>query len=139
MGNSNKARKNYSKYSLHNPLVGQHIMNVKNEKKSSLATIPIMFIDENEVGVNYPHDDALVVTLEVRSSKISKTLVDTGSLVDIIFKDTLDTLNIENLKTGPVKTMLYGFAESYIFSLGSIQLPLTMRGWLYQNTTIIKF
>lgn len=39
VGNSNKARKNYSKYYLPNPSTCQHIMNVKVEKKPRLATI----------------------------------------------------------------------------------------------------
>lgn len=59
-----------------------------------------MFIDEVEV--NYLYDDALLVTLEVDSSKISKALIDIGSSADIIVKDTLDSLNIENLKIGLV-------------------------------------
>lgn len=44
-------------------------------------------------------------------------LVDTWSSADIIFKDTLDSLNIENLKIEPFETSLYGFAESYILPI----------------------
>lgn len=125
--NSNNTRKNYLKYSLPNPSAGQHVMNVKTEEKPKLATIPIMFKEEDEEGVKFPDSDTLMVTLEIGSSSVSKVLVDIKSSVDIILKDTLDSFNIENLKMGLVKTTLYGFTDSYILPLGFVQPPLTMR------------
>lgn len=38
----------------------------------------------------YPHDDTLVITLKVIVDRVARTLVDAGSSVDIIFKDTMD-------------------------------------------------
>lgn len=58
--------------------------------------IPILFMEKNKEGILYPHDDALVITLKVATSKVARTLVDTSSSVDIIFKSTLDQLLIES-------------------------------------------
>lgn len=38
----------------------------------------------------YPYDDTLVITLKVIVDRVARTLVDAGSSVDIIFKDTMD-------------------------------------------------
>lgn len=59
--------------------------------------ILIMFTNEDEVGVNYPHDNAFVVTLGVGPSEVSRILVDTSSSADIIFKSMLVFIKIDDL------------------------------------------
>lgn len=51
--------------------------------------VPIMFTDKDHVGMNYPHDDMLVVILGVGPSEVSGILIDTSSSADIIFKSTI--------------------------------------------------
>lgn len=123
--NSNNSRKNYSKYLLPNKLINQYMMNVRAKKKPWLASILILFTNEDETGVTYPHNAAMVITLKIGSTSINIVLIDTESLADIIFKETLDSLNIEGLKMESTDTVLYGFVESYTLTLGSVQLPLT--------------
>lgn len=96
--------------------MSQHVMNVKVGKKPRLVLVLIMFTYVDEMGVKYPCDNVLVVTLKVDLDKINRILMDTGNLVDITFKETLYSLNIENLKMGPVDTTIYDFADSYILS-----------------------
>lgn len=62
-----------------------------------------MFIDV------YPYDDALVVTLGVGPSEVSRILVDMGSYANIIFKSTLNSMKIEDLMPGQKSTALYRF------------------------------
>lgn len=112
-------------------------MNVRAKKKPRLTSILIMFTDEDETGVNYPHDDALTITLEICSAGVKIVLIDTESSTDTILKETLDYLKIENLKIKPVDTALYGFAALYILPLGFVQLPLTIGDKSYQKTTDI--
>lgn len=50
----------------------------------------ILFTEKDAEGISYPHDDALVITLKVATGKETRTLVDIGNSVDIIFKSTLD-------------------------------------------------
>lgn len=64
--NSNNVRKNYSKYSLPNTPMDQYVMSIRVEKKSRLTSIPIIFINEDEIEVNYPHDDTFVITIKNR-------------------------------------------------------------------------
>lgn len=82
-------------------------------KKPWMAIVLIMFTDEDEAGVHYLHDDAFMVTLVVGPSGVNKILIDTGNSEDIIFKDILNLMKIENLRLGLVDDTLYRFAESY--------------------------
>ena len=59
---------------------------------------PILFTEKDAEGISYPHDNALVIMLKVATSKVTKTLVDIGSSVNIIFKSVLDQLLIESPK-----------------------------------------
>ena len=91
-------------------------------------TIPrLSFFTEKDVkGISYPHDDALVITLKVATSKVARTLVDTGSSVDIIFKSALDQLLIESPKITP-------YAIGYSTWMGQTRsvryIQATPHGW----------
>lgn len=123
VGNSNNSRKNYLKYLLPNKPINQYMTNVRAKKKPRLTLIPMLFADADEVGVTYPHNNALVITLKIGSANMNRVLIDTRSSANIIFKKTLDSLNIKGLKMKTTDTTLYGFTESYTFPLCSVQLP----------------
>ena len=85
------------------------------------------FLTEKYVeGISYPHDDALIITLNVATGKVARTLVDTGSSVDIIFKSTLDQLLIGSPKITPYATPLIRFARYMVIPKGIITLPVTL-------------
>ena len=86
----------------------------------------ILFTEQDAEDVSYPHDDALVITLKVATGKVARTLVDTGSSVDIIFKSALDQLLIESPKITPCATPLIGFAGDMVIPKGIITLPVTL-------------
>ncbi|KAH9704302.1 protein STRICTOSIDINE SYNTHASE-LIKE 10 [Citrus sinensis] len=82
---------------------------------------------ENDAeGISYPHDDTLVVTLKVATGKVARTLVDTSSSVDIIFKSAFDQLLIESPKITPYATPLIGFARDMVIPKGIITLAVTL-------------
>ncbi|XP_052299748.1 uncharacterized protein LOC127903121 [Citrus sinensis] len=87
---------------------------------------PILFTEKDAEGISYPHDDAFVITLKVATGKVARTLVDTGSSVDIIFKSALDQLLIESPKITPYATPLIGFAGDMVIPKGIITLPVTL-------------
>ena len=87
---------------------------------------PILFTEKDAEGISYPHDDAFVITLKVATGKVARTLVDTSSSVDIIFKSALDQLLIESPKITPYATPLIGFAGDMVIPKGIITLPVTL-------------
>ncbi|XP_024010213.1 uncharacterized protein LOC112085252 [Eutrema salsugineum] len=67
---------------------------VKNPKTAESDAIT--FTEADTEGVDMPHNDPLVVELRIADCKVSRILVDTGSSVDRIFKETLDKMELAN-------------------------------------------
>ena len=57
-GDSNRARKNYARYALTSKEV---LFNLPTAKRAKVRQVPIMWTDDDEKGILYPHEDALVI------------------------------------------------------------------------------
>jgi hypothetical protein len=53
--------------------------------KSKWSHIPITFSQEDLQLKDYPHNDAMVISCVIKGFLVHNVLVDTGSVVDIIF------------------------------------------------------
>ncbi|XP_073119986.1 uncharacterized protein [Henckelia pumila] len=73
-----------------------------------------------------PHNDPLLVTLTIANYDVARIFVDTGSSVNIIFKETLDQMKLEGFELDPITTELYGFTGHALQLLGQIVLPLSL-------------
>ncbi|KAL2226657.1 UNVERIFIED_CONTAM: hypothetical protein Sindi_2024400, partial [Sesamum indicum] len=71
-------------------------------------------------------NDPMIVKLDIANFTIQKVLIDSGSSADIIFKNVVDKMGLENARLEPVKTPLVGFEGSEVASLGTIELPVSM-------------
>ncbi|VFQ79595.1 unnamed protein product [Cuscuta campestris] len=80
------------------------------------------FIIGGNTGV--PHRDALVITIDIMDLLIHKTLVDTGSSVNIMYMDTYKALGLTRDELSPIKTPLTGFTGDSIEPEGVITLPV---------------
>ena len=123
-GDSNCSRRNYGRYSLKSYEVN---FNVPTPKKQQVQRVPIMFTNEDEEAVAHPHENALVVNVALVGQELKRALVDGGSSVAILFKQTLDDLQIGDLRLDPVRTSLKGFGGAELIPLGLIDLPLTIK------------
>ena len=59
----------------------------------------IMWTYEDEEGILYPHEDALVIKVTAASKKFDRILVDIGSSVDVLLKSTLEEMGITDLRS----------------------------------------
>ncbi|XP_073130638.1 uncharacterized protein [Henckelia pumila] len=57
---------------------------------------------------------------------VARTFVDTGSSVNIIFKETLDQMKLEGFELDPITMELNGFTGHALQPLGQIVLPLSL-------------
>ncbi|VFQ93968.1 unnamed protein product [Cuscuta campestris] len=71
-----------------------------------------------------PHRDALVITIDIMDLVIHKTLVDTGSFVNIMYMDTYKALGLTRHELLPIKTPLTGFTGGSIEPEGVITLSV---------------
>ncbi|KAK3003953.1 hypothetical protein RJ639_018744 [Escallonia herrerae] len=107
----------------HNP--NQHFINIDDERcnprhrrqedsyeaptKRPKASTSLEFNDSGLEGVICPHDDALVITLEVDAYSVKRILVDTGSSADIFFEEAFSHMGIYKDRVKPISSPLYGF------------------------------
>ncbi|GAV56655.1 hypothetical protein CFOL_v3_00197, partial [Cephalotus follicularis] len=84
----------------------------------------ISFSEEDYEGVRLPHDDLVVVTLQVALFTTKRILIDSGSSTDILYKHDFDQLRIPTDQLRPVKTLLVGFLGEMVHPLGSINLSM---------------
>ncbi|GAV70643.1 hypothetical protein CFOL_v3_14141, partial [Cephalotus follicularis] len=84
----------------------------------------ISFFEENYEGVRLPHDDPVVVTLQVKLFTMKRILIDSRSSADILYKHAFDQLRIPADQLRPVKTPLMGFTGEMVHPLGSIDLSV---------------
>ncbi|GAV72459.1 LOW QUALITY PROTEIN: hypothetical protein CFOL_v3_15947, partial [Cephalotus follicularis] len=79
----------------------------------------IFFSEVDYEGVRLPHDDPVVVTLQVLFT-IKRIFIDSGTLTDIL--QSFDQLRIPADQLKPVKTPLVDFTGEMVHPLGSINL-----------------
>ncbi|KAF8095005.1 hypothetical protein N665_0346s0002 [Sinapis alba] len=84
----------------------------------------IIFSAEDTLGIHSPHNDQLLVELGIGRCDITKVLIDTGSSVDLIFRDILDKMGIDLRDMKPSTRSLTGFNGSSEIMLGTIRLPV---------------
>ncbi|XP_056854530.1 uncharacterized protein LOC130503980 [Raphanus sativus] len=96
---------------------------------------PIIFSSDDTFGVHLPHNDPLLVVLGVDKYDVTKVLIDTGSSVDIIFRETLVKMGIDLNDVKPSTRTLTGFNGSSEVIAGTIRLSVHACG----VTRTVKF
>ena len=85
----------------------------------------ITFTDEDFVGVQTPHQDALVILARIVGCKVERVIIDTGNSADILFNTCYEQIRAtlkQNLK--PYDHELFGFDGHLVRPRGVIRLPL---------------
>ena len=57
----------------------------ESKKAKGMASPMLGFSDEDKVGTNQPHNDALVVTLRIGGYDVKRVLVDQGSTMEVMY------------------------------------------------------
>jgi hypothetical protein len=132
-GTSCSSRKAYARQ-IHNVLVTQ-----KNNKKPRLEDLPITFTEEDACKVFHPHDDALVVTLEIAGYSTRHVLIDNGCSANIIYLTAFQQMKIGKDQLQPIETPLVGFAGTSVYPLGMITLQIIAGTYPKQATKKVNF
>lgn len=96
---------------------------------------PITFGEADTNGLDKPHNDSLVIELMLGDCKVTKVLVDTGSSVDLIFKETLRKRDIKDGKIKVNVRPLTVFDDETTMTIRMIKLPVYNGG----VTKLFKF
>ncbi|VFQ98592.1 unnamed protein product [Cuscuta campestris] len=84
----------------------------------------IQFTEKDLLNTPSTHRDALVVKIEINDAIVHRTLVDTGSSVNIMYEKTFQNLGLNRKDLRPVRTPLSGFTGDYIEAERVITVPV---------------
>ena len=84
----------------------------------------ISFKERATIDLIKPLNDLLVIELTIQNMDVARILVDTGSLADIIFKNTLERMEIDPSKIAENASPLVGFSGEVTMTLGTINLTV---------------
>ncbi|XP_075483681.1 uncharacterized protein LOC142523836 [Primulina tabacum] len=94
---------------------------------------------EDLKGVNLPHNDALVILARVANYDVMRVFIDSGSSVNVIFKEALIQMDLQGYHLETVETAFYGFAGHVVYPEGEIVLPLTLGSQDLRKTVMTSF
>ncbi|XP_023921111.1 uncharacterized protein LOC112032569 [Quercus suber] len=86
----------------------------------------IEFSEEDVRRLHHPHDDALVVSIQVGDYNTHRVLVDNGNSADIPYYPTFQQMRIDRERLVSTNASLVGFGGTKVFPLGVVTLSVTV-------------
>ncbi|KAK0586997.1 hypothetical protein LWI29_015920 [Acer saccharum] len=99
----------------------------------------IIFTEDDAYNTVQPHDDPMVITVQIANCRVHHILIDTGSSVDILFKGALEKLNLKNPCYNSYTTPLYGFTGDSVMPIKTHILPVIIGEAPLQQNIMIEF
>ena len=95
----------------------------QNPKRAKVELPLVMgFSDEDKIGTIQPHDDSLVITLQIGGYDVKRVMVDQGSAAEIMYPDLYKGLNLKAEGLTPYSSPLVSFERKIIIPKGQIKL-----------------
>ena len=89
--------------------------------------------------LHHPHDNALIVSVQVGGYNVHRVLVDNGSSADILYYPAFQQMGIDRARLIPTNAPLVGFGETRVFPLGAVTLSVTVGNYPQQITKDVTF
>jgi hypothetical protein len=102
--------------------------------RSKWSHIPITFSQEDLQLKDYTHNDVMVISCVIMGFLVHNVLVDTGSVVDIIFAKAFRQMQEPEDKIHDATHPLCGFRGRQIVALGKITMSVTF-GYVHNTRT----
>ncbi|XP_042400920.1 uncharacterized protein LOC121990942 [Zingiber officinale] len=116
-GDSGRARKSHVRR------LEVHIVGCSQEQAADSV---ISFRPTDLEGLEFPHNDALIIKAIIANSRVARVFVDTGSSVNILFRTAFEEMQIDAAELQPVATSLYGFIGNEVKPMGQIKLVISL-------------
>ncbi|XP_062073918.1 uncharacterized protein LOC133778109 [Humulus lupulus] len=101
-----------------------HAVNLVTSEGRSYPASAIAFTDDDLQGVHLPHDDPLVISLQVDHCQLGRVIVDRGSGVDILFWEAFQMMGLEENQIRPSTTPILGFNSQRVYPKGVVRLTV---------------
>ena len=90
------------------------------DPKKARVELPLVmgFSDEDKIGTIQPHDDALVINLQIGGYNVKRVMVDQGSTVELMYPYLYKGLNLKAEDLMPYSSPLVSFEGKVIIPKG---------------------
>ena len=94
------------------------------DPKKARVELPLVmgFSDEDKIGTIQPHDDALVITLQIGGYDVKRLMVDQGSAAELMYPYLYKGLNLKAEDLTPYSSPLVSFEGKIIILKGQVRL-----------------
>ena len=89
--------------------------------------------------LHHPHNNALMVSIQVRDYNTHRVLIDNGSFVDILYYPTFQQMRIDRDRLVLANTPLVGFRGTRVYPLGTVTLLIMVGDYPQQTTKDVTF
>ena len=94
-------------------------------KRCKVLDQPIIgFSEDDKLGTIQPHDNALVVTVQIAGYDVKRVMIDQGSGAEIMYPDLFKGLGLKLEDLDQYDSPLIGFDGSFTIPKGRIRLPV---------------
>ena len=97
------------------------------------------FNEADARGVRQPHNDPLVIMLNIEGFNTKRILVDNGSFADIIYLPAFKQLKLDQKRLRPFKSPLISFNGDRVYPKGIVTLTITVGTHPRQLTRQLDF
>ena len=96
------------------------------DPKKARAELPLVmgFSDEDKIRTIQPHDDTLVITLQIGGYDVKRVMVDQGNAAETMYPDLYKGLNLKVGDLMPYSSPLVSFEGKIIILKGQVRLPV---------------
>ncbi|XP_062104183.1 uncharacterized protein LOC133815347 [Humulus lupulus] len=101
-----------------------HTVNLVTSEERRYPAFAITFTEDDLRGVHLPHDDPLVISLQVDHCQLGRVLVDGGSGVDILFWEAFQKMGLEENQIRTSTAPILGFNSQRVYPKGVVQLTV---------------
>ena len=99
----------------------------------------IGFTEEDARRLHHPHDDTLVVRIQVGDYNTHRVLVDNGSFTNILYYPAFQQMRIERERLVPTNAPLVGFRGTRVYPFNVVTFPITIGDYPQQITKDVTF
>ena len=99
----------------------------------------IGFSEEDARHLHHPHDDALVVSIQIEDYNMHRVLVDNGSSADILYYPAFQQMGINREWLIPTNAPLVDFGGMRVLPLGAVTLSVMVGDYPQQIAKNVTF
>ncbi|XP_074336792.1 uncharacterized protein LOC141673965 [Apium graveolens] len=130
---SNRALARYAREARFRPLIDIHRVETRPPKVFKGESMDTIFREADARWVHHPHNDALVISIHIRTKNIHRAFVDNGSSANILYYSTFEKMGLPDRDMSREDSWVYGFSGAGVRVMGSIRLSCTLGKSLGQD------